>query len=81
MKLDDRTLIDLIGGIALDLLEGVKIERDLLPEERTCAYSVAVFRKGMDPAVKAVSGIAVGLAFVFGAVIYAHKILKNIRVK
>lgn len=67
--LDDRTLIELIGGIALDLLENDYAERDLGCGEaggKKCAYPVEVFKRRISPFVKMFSGVTLTSLVLFG---------------
>ncbi len=61
IELDDRTLIELIGGIALDLLENNYIEKDMECSCRSPKHSAEVFRKRLRSRLKMFSGITIGL--------------------
>ena len=61
IELDDRTLIELIGGIALDLLENNYIEKDMEDPGRFPCRSAEIFRKRLRMRLKMLSGITIGI--------------------
>ncbi|HIU65993.1 MAG TPA: hypothetical protein IAC64_00655 [Candidatus Caccomorpha excrementavium] len=61
IELDDRTLIELIGGIALDLLENNYIEKDMEDSGRFPGRSAEIFRKRLRVRLKMLSGITIGI--------------------
>lgn len=78
--LDDRTLVELIGGIALDLLENNYVEQDLARNKsdgKKSIYPVEIFKRKMNPIIKMFSGVTVTSLMLFGVAAVVVKKLNH----